>query len=146
MSQPFALPSRLPSSLDRVRDYWKGLLRGSAHTPFWDDVQLTAIPELADHLLLIDAFANPQRFRFGTIGEGLGLSALAGRFLDELEPPRLCEFLAAQCNATVECAAPTFYRREPGPGAPPSSGYARLLLPLWGDGRIGMLLGAIDFN
>ncbi len=47
------------------------------------------------------------------------------------------KFLRAQASATVEARAPTFYR---------GAGYARMLLPMWGDGRIGMLLGALDLH
>jgi hypothetical protein len=36
----------------------------------------------------------------------------------------------------VEARAPTYYRDAEGPSS-------RLLLPMWGDGRISMLLGAV---
>jgi hypothetical protein len=42
-------------------------------------------------------------------------------------------------SATVEGRAPTYYRSGDG------AGYSRLVLPLWGDGRIGMLLVAYGF-
>ncbi len=66
--------------------------------------------------------------------------ALRGKFLDEEALPGRLDFLLSQCNATVEARAPTFYKHA---GAPP---YARILLPMWGDGRIGMLLGAVELG
>ncbi|WP_041373032.1 PAS domain-containing protein [Phenylobacterium zucineum] len=135
MKHPYAVPGRLPADLERVYAYWKGLLRGSAQIPFWDDARLTDLPDLAGRLFLVDAFQRPERFRFGTVGEDLPAD-LSGLFLDEVEPPTPFEFLLSQASATVEAQAPTYVRAE--------DGYARLLLPMWGDGRISMLLGAVD--
>ena len=63
---------------------------------------------------------------------------MRGRFIDELVLSGPLEFLRSQCSAAVEARAPTFYRHESKPA------YARILLPMWGDGRIGMLLGAVE--
>lgn len=141
MTQPFAVPRRLSPDLARVQAYWRGLLRGAADMPFWDDVDLSDLGDLQGRLMLIDVFAAPERFRFGAVGRELGAD-LQGRFLDETAPARPLEFLRAQATATVEAATPTWRRdqaRSPGP-------YARLLLPLWGDGRVSMLLGAVDLG
>jgi hypothetical protein len=146
MPMPYALPDRLSPDLARVQAYWSGLLRGQASMPFWDDVRLTDLPDLADRLLLIDVFEQPERFRFNTIGDGLTSEALAGRFLDELRLNPPFEFLASQCIATVESAECTWFRQERSAGSPLTRGYARLLLPLWGDGRVGMLLGVYHLD
>jgi hypothetical protein len=145
MKHPFAVPTHLSPDLERVRAYWRGLLRGGAETPFWDDAKLSDLPDLTDRLLLIDVFQKPERFRLGSVGKDLGGEALAGCFLDEtaLGPP--LEFLRAQSSATVECAAPTWFRFE-GEDSGPASTYSRLLLPMWGDGRISMILAAVDFG
>lgn len=137
---PFALPARLSPELTRVEAYWRGLLRGAAEMPFWDDAKLTDLPDLKDRLFLIDVFAKPERFRFGTLGSAVDAGQLGGRFLDETDLEAPFAFLRSQAAATVECAAPTWFRDE-GPRR-----NARLLLPMWGEGRISMLLGAIDFE
>ena len=137
---PYPVPSRLSPELARVHAYWRGLLRGGAEMPFWDDARLTDLPDLADRLFLIDVFGRPERCRFGTLGKALDSDGLGGRFLDETDLASPFAFLRSQASATIECAAPTFFRDEAAPG-----GYGRLLLPMWGEGRISMLLGAVDF-
>jgi hypothetical protein len=141
MKRPFAPPARLSPNLTRVRDYWSSLLRGGATMPFWDDVKLSDLPDLSDRLLLIDVFEQPERFRLNAIGAGLGGEALAGLFIDQTELGHPFAYLRAQCAATVEASAPTYHRCET-----PDPAYGRLLLPMWGQGRIGMLLGAVDFD
>lgn len=136
---PYAVPPRLSPDLTRVQAYWEGLLRGGATMPFWDDVNLSDLPDLLGRLFLVDVFGLPERFRLGQVGEALTSEEVAGKFLDEAELHRPFEFLNSQCAATVECAAPTYFRSD-GAALP----YARLLLPLWGEGRISMLLGAVD--
>jgi hypothetical protein len=138
---PFAAPARLSPELTRVQAYWQGLRRGSAPMPFWDDAKLTDLPDLADRLFLIDVFGRPERYRFGAMGKALGLEGLGGRFLDETDLGPPFAFLRSQAAATVECAAPTWFHDDAEPGS-----YARLLLPMWGEGRISMLLGAVDFG
>lgn len=134
---PYAVPAQLSPDLARVRAYWEGLLRGAATMPFWDDVKPTDLPDLRGRLFLVDVFGPQERFRLDLVGAALGAEGLAGKFLDETELHRPFEFLNSQCAATVECAAPTYFRNN-GVALP----YARLLLPLWGEGRISMLLGA----
>ena len=135
---PYAVPARLSPDLTRVQAYWQGLMRGAATMPFWDDVNPTDLPDLADRLFFIDVLGPQRRFRFGDVGESLTPQEVAGKFLDETELNRPFEFLQSQCDATLECAAPTYFR---GDGAPP---FGRLLLPLWGEGQISMLLGVVD--
>jgi hypothetical protein len=140
-SVPFALPEKLDRELAAVQSYWEGLKRGGNTMPFWDDLKLAALDGEGARLLLIDAFEQPERFRFNFLSDGLkGAGNLKGDFLDTAALPHPFEFMRAQCSATVEGRAPTYYRNAGSDGAP---GYSRLLLPMWGDGRIGMLLGAI---
>ena len=137
---PFPLPDKLSPSLAGVRAYWEGLKRAGNEMPFWDDVKPSALAGRADSMLLIDAFEKPERFRFNTVGEGLAQrygEAVNGKFLDEFALRDPFGYLRAQASATVETRAPTYYE---------SPGYARLLLPLWGDGHISMLLGAVDWR
>jgi hypothetical protein len=145
-TSPFPLPEKLEPDLARVRSYWEGLKRAGAEMPFWDDVNFTAIPEVSAKLMLIDVFDKPPRLRLGMIGaelQGHGDDAV-GKFVDEIEPYSPLQYLSSQSSATLESRAPTYYRHIPdsrtiGP-------YSRLLLPMWGDGRIGMLLGAVAWG
>jgi hypothetical protein len=141
-SLPFAVPARLSKNLRRVLDYWDNLKRGENSIPFWDDLKLSSLPDLANHLFLIDVFESPPRMRFNSVGEHIRErygSDLADRFVDEVSAKPPFEFLASQAIATIEAKAPTFFA-----GGARRSAYERLLLPMWGNGRIGMLLGAID--
>lgn len=135
---PFPAPERLPPDLDRVRAYWRGLLRGSATIPFWDDVKLIDLPDLAERLFLVDAFEKPERFRLNYVGEAIGEN-LAGLFADETDLASPLDYLRAQCATTIECRAPTLHRQAG------DQAYERLILPLWGEGHISMLLGAVAF-
>jgi hypothetical protein len=95
-------------------------------------------------VLLLDVFAKPERFRFSLADPQLvpaQEAALSGKFIDDVELGESFAFLRAQASATVEARAPTYYRCGSRGLSP---GFARLLLPMWGDGRIGMLLGAVD--
>jgi len=142
MKHPFGLHSHLSPDLARVLAYWRGLLRGAATMPFWDDAKLSDLPDLRDRLFLVDVFQQPERFRFGVMGAALQeADGLSGRFLDETDLGHPFDFLRSQCAATVEAAEPTYFQGE-GAGRP----YARLLLPMWGEGRISMLLGAVDLS
>src|SRR6185437_15950280 len=91
----------------------------------------------------------PQRFRLNSVGDNWLADShrdLAGRFLDEIEPgaPPLA-FLLSQCAATVESGKPTWHARHaPERASATQPAFERLLLPLWGDGRISMIFGAID--
>ena len=138
---PFALPGTVEPSLARVLAYWDGLKRREAAMPFWDDVKLSSLPDLTDDLMLMDVFSRPERFRFNTIGARIAQrhgDSVAGKFADDVDLHRPFRFLRAQCSATVEAREPTYYRD--------GGNSSRLLLPMWGDGRIGMLLGAVTWH
>jgi hypothetical protein len=140
MPAPFALPSNLESGLARIRNYWLGLRRGQADIPFADDVKLSLLNEIGFGSILVDVFERPTRFRIAVAGTGVADrfgQPIEGLFADEIAPRAPLDYLLSQCSATVEGRAPTYYRDAQPPG------YARLLLPLWGDGHISALLGAI---
>ncbi|MGO8914094.1 MAG: hypothetical protein ACLQDM_32905 [Bradyrhizobium sp.] len=144
----FSLPDELGPDLTRIQAYWNGLKRGANDIPFWDDVKFSLRSRLGRESMLIGVFENPLRLRFDLTGADLADwygEAIGNRFLDEIELRAPFDELAVQCKATVERAAPTYYRQTAaGKGAAePPGGYARLLLPLWGNGRIEMLLGAV---
>jgi hypothetical protein len=104
------------------------------------------LPDLSDRLMLVDAFEKPQRYRLGTVGEqirGQYGGDLAGKFVDEIDPNSPLEFLTAQASVTIESKAPTFFNHEHVVSGEQHHSYARLLLPMWGNGRIEMMLGAI---
>src|SRR5215204_2720423 len=109
MSHPFAVPAKLPRSSSSVRDYWEKLKRGDNQIPFWDDINLSSLPEVSDRLMLVDAFENPQRFRLNTIGEKIQTQYghnVTGKFIDEIDPKTPFQFFTAQASATVEAKTP----------------------------------------
>jgi osmotically-inducible protein OsmY len=146
-ARSYSLPVELEPDLGRIRAYWNGLKRGANDVPFWDDVKLSLRSRLGRESILIDVFENPLRFRFDLTGTDLANwygGTIGNSFLDEIDLHAPFNELALQCKATVESGAPTYYcQAASGNG---DSGYARLLLPLWGNGRIEMLLGAVVFD
>jgi hypothetical protein len=143
---PFSLPERLSLKLGRVRDYWESLKRRENSMPFWDDLNLSSLPDLSDRLMLVDAFEKPQRYRLGSVGEQIREqygADLTGKFVDEIDPKTPLEFFTAQASTTIESKAPTFFRFKPAISGEQSREYARLLLPMWGNGRIEMMLGVV---
>jgi len=148
---PFSLPRKIEPNLARVLAYWESLKRAENNMPFWDDVTTSSLPDLADRLMLIRVFAKPERFRLGSVGQQLvdryG-EPVAGHFIDEIELRNPFEYLRSQCSASVESRAPTYYRHGPGSleDSHVAGSYSRLLLPLWGNGHVGMVLGAVDWR
>jgi hypothetical protein len=142
---PYPLPAEMSPTLLRVFFYWESLKRGDNNMPFWDDVKLSTLSDLTDRLLLIDVFANPERFRFNFTGKDFVESdeSLAGKFADEVELRGRLKYLRSQCSATVEGREPTLYHRQ---GSATGAAFSRLLMPMWGDGHIGMLLGALNLH
>ncbi len=143
----YSLPVELEPDLGRIQAYWNGLKRGGNDIPFWDDIKLPLRSKLGQESMLIDVFENPLRFRFDLVGadvaDGYG-QAIGTSFLDEIDLHAPFNALVLQCKATVESGAPTYYRQTASGNADSGRpGYARLLLPLWGNGRIEMLLGAV---
>jgi hypothetical protein len=144
---PFAVPAKLPPDLAGVREYWESLKRGENNMPFWDDMKLASLSGLSDRLMLVDAFEKPQRFRFNAIGEKIRKrygDDLPGKFVDEIVPKAPFNFLTAQASVAIEAKTPTFFAGQASTESGEHPRYARLLLPMWGDGRIGMLLGAVE--
>jgi hypothetical protein len=136
----FALPTTLERKLDEVHTYWQSLKRGQADIPFADDVKLAPLGPLAADALLIEVFHNPQRFRFAIVGGAISATygaMLEGQFLDEVAQTFPIGRLLPQCDATLTIRAPTYWRGET------PSHHARILWPLWGDGHISMILGAV---
>jgi hypothetical protein len=136
-STPFPLRDIEPE-LEGLRQYWASLIRGNNDMPFWDDLKPSAVGQLSGRLVVLDVFDKPNRFRYSSL---LG-SELRERYGEDVrdmflhETPRRApfDFLESQAEATVESAKPTYYR---------AGDYSRILMPMWGDGRIGMLLGAV---
>ena len=132
-ANPFPLPATLEHDLAAVEAAWRALRRAQNDIPFADDLKPGALSAQAGRVLLIDVFEKPERFRFSLLGGDLLLpqdKALSGKFIDEVDLPAPLGFLRAQASATVEARAPTYHG-------------GRLLLPMWGDGRVSLLPGAV---
>lgn len=140
MTEPYALPASLEPDLQRALDYWQGLIKGANNMPFWDDFRSSALPDLSPRMALLDVFDEPLRLRFGDF---VGLEViqrygapLHGQFLDELELTDPFEHLAPQASAAVEDRKPNYHRHAS------RGGYSRLLMPMWGRGRVWALMCA----
>jgi osmotically-inducible protein OsmY len=145
-ARSYSLPAELEPDLARIQAYWNGLKRGENDIPFWDDVKLSLRSRLGRESMLIDVFENPLRFRFNLMGADVANwygGTPGNSFLDEIDLHAPFNELTLQCKAAVESCAPTYYFQTGNADAGHSDGYARLLLPLWGNGRIEMLLGAV---
>ena len=139
---PYPLPRDLAPRLNAVRAYWEHLKRGNADIPFTDDLKLSQLGGAANYAFVLAVFERPERFRFDVVGkevEDRCGAELSGRFLGELEDRVPFDGLLSQCAATMRSRIPTFFRHFRSDDA-----YRRLLLPLWADGHISALLGAID--
>ena len=150
-ANPFSLRNKIEPALTLVLAYWQSLKRAENSMPFWDDVAASSLPDLADRLLLIKASAKPERFRLESVGQRLTErygTAVAGKFIDEMDLRSPFEYLRSQCSATVESRAPTYYPHREGNAETSDSikSYSRLLLPLWGDGHVGTILGAVEWH
>jgi hypothetical protein len=138
----YLLPEKLEPDLERVLGYWNGLKRGGNEIPFWDDVKISMKTRLGRDVFLMEAFENPPRYRFDLIGDDVIRqygTPLNGKFTHEIELRPPIDDLTTQCWFTIDRREPTYLQHGAGSG----TGYSRLVLPLWGNGRIEMLLGAI---
>ena len=137
---PFPLPA-LSGGLGSVRDHWQSLIRGDNNMPFWDDFAPSSLGAEAERCMLLDVFNKPLRFRFSSVMgseiEARYSEAVCDKFCDEVDAKTPFEFLSAQGAATIEARAPTFYA---------GGSHSRLLLPMWGEGRIGMVLAAFAWS
>jgi len=135
MPDPFPLPVSLDPDLGAMHAYWRSLVKGANDMPFWDDFKPSELGKGAASTALLDVFDEPFRLRFGdVVGEAVASrygAELHGRFFDEIERREPLRFLHAQASAALESSAPNYWAAE--------AGYARLLLPMWGNGRIEML-------
>ncbi|HYM31513.1 MAG TPA: hypothetical protein VEU47_09455 [Candidatus Cybelea sp.] len=100
--------------------------------------------------MLIDVFEKPERYRFSIVGRQINErygTAIAGKFADEIEARNPIEYLRSQGSATVERGAPTYFQCISDADAETrgSHSYVRMLFPMWGEGHIGMLMGAISW-
>lgn len=140
-ANPFPL-GEIEPELEAVRAHWTGLIRGDNDMPFWDDFAAANLPAASQTLFLLDVmFDQPSRFRFSNVVapalEQRYGEEVRGLFSDEIPRRAPFEYLTAQAYATLEGRHLTYYAAGP---------YARLLAPGWGDGRVGMLLGAIAWR
>ena len=137
---PFPLPDRLDARLQPVVALWEGLKRGENGIPFGDDLSVQSLAKLPGNPFLLSVSVSSERCRFEFLSDSLREVAVPGSFLDEISPNVNFAYVRAQSSATLEAAAPTFLHLTQLSGY----GFSRVLLPLWGNGQINMLLGAID--
>jgi len=72
---------------------------------------------------------------------------LANEFTNEIEPHDPFDYINSQCSVTAENRTPTYYRHAGIAGrGNVKPRYARILLPLWGEGSVRMLFGAVAWN
>jgi hypothetical protein len=139
-NNPFPVPV-LSGEFEAVRLHWRSLIRGANDMPFWDDFAPSALGEESERCMLLDVFDKPPRFRFsGVVGPEIERrygQSVRDMFCDEIETGPPFDYLNAQASATIESRAPTFFK---------ASTYSRLMLPMWGDGRIGMILAAFAWD
>lgn len=137
------LPGNPGHGLSAVHAYWLSLRRGSATIPFADDFRLRALQRIEGETALLSVFHKPLRFQFASAGRHV-LAAYGGEiegiFLDELDAHHPLEEATAQARETAEHGVPTVYNHDGGRPV-----YARLMLPLWGEGEINAVLIAFDF-
>ena len=136
---PFPVPDRLDPDLQRVVSFWKRLRRAENEIPFGDDLKFPNLSKLLTKTFVLSVFDSPGRFRFEFPDKGAHGSSMAGRFIDETPPDANFSYLQAQSSATLEAGEPTFLRLSEDSGR----NFCRLLLPMWGNGQINMLLGAV---
>jgi hypothetical protein len=137
---PFPLPDRLDAKLQPVVTLWENLKRGESAMPFGDDLGMPALSKLPGNPFLLSVFPAPERYRFEFICDNLRGDVTTGTFIDEMSPNLNFSYLRAQSSATVEAAAPTLLHLIQWSGY----SFSRVLLPMWGNGQVTMLLGAID--
>jgi hypothetical protein len=143
----YRFPDKLEPTLEQVRTYWSGLKRGGNAIPFWDDLKISMKTPAGREVFLMEAFENPLRFRFDLVGDDITRhygTAVNGKFSDEIDLHAPLAALTTQCRVTIERREPTYFRYAAGRNAAEGGAYSRLVLPLWGNGRIEMLLGAVD--
>lgn len=135
---PLPLPVRLDEKLEPLHALWQGLRRAENGMPFADDLAFPALEKLLGKAFLLQVFTGPERFRFEFASAGLP-AVSQGSFLDEIAPNSELSYLRAQASATVEAGEPTLLRLTEASGRELS----RVLLPLWGNGQVSLLLGAV---
>jgi hypothetical protein len=143
--QPFPLCRTMPPRLTRAHRTWQRLIRAENTMPFTDDVDLAPLKTLSANLFLVDVISDPPRFRFNKLGAKIVARLgrdVTGKFADEVEPRPPFDYLIAQASATIEARAPTLYSSSAARKGN-RGGYARIMLPAWGNGRVDLLLGAI---
>ena len=94
-----------------------GLKRHEAEMPFWDDVNIFALPDLASRLMMVEATTKVVRFRIAfelcrrRHQEQIMATTFPG-ILYEIDAAAPLQFLVSQCSATLESRAPTNYRND----------------------------------
>ena len=137
---PFPLPDPLDRSLQAVVSLWKELRRAENGMPFADDLKFSDLPKLSAKPFVLSVFTSPERFRFEYLDKSLQGAGAAGGFIDGISADTNFSYLRAQSSATLEAAEPTFFRLIEDSGR----SIGRLLLPMWGNGEVNTLLGAVN--
>jgi len=137
---PFPIPNKLDPDLRPAFSLWQHLRRAENNMPFSDDLKFSDLSDLSAKSFALSVFTSPERFRFEFLHKGLQGVTTAGQFIDEMPRDANFGYLRAQSSATLEAAEPTFLSL----GEDSRRNFCRLLLPMWGNGQINMLLGAIN--
>jgi hypothetical protein len=100
----------LERDLARVHTFWEELKRHEAKMPFWDDMKVSALPDLAGCLMMVEATDKPVRFRIAFGSSALTSSSITGTTCPANSSTRSMPL--RRCNSWCRNAAPRWYYRN----------------------------------
>ena len=130
--------------LERLLTYWTAK-RGQSTLPSRADIDPVEIPELLQHIGLIDVEGPPLRFRYRLVGSYMQTmfgENYQGRYLDEAKHGQYRRFLSGLYASAVESRQPILSEAIFDYGTDRVVTIRRLILPLAENDRapVGMLL------
>ena len=131
----YSIPACFEAELVSIYESWRAIRRGDNDVPFSDDVNLPSRGSGADDAVLIDVFENPLRFRLACWAVDDGSLQSGEENSSTNSNPRDFSITSKRSapQQSVRGRLPIFDRARRRP---------IIALPLWGNGRIEMLLVA----
>jgi hypothetical protein len=134
--------------LGRLYAYWLDK-KGSRRFPARRDLDPVELRYVLGHLMLLDVFRDPLRFRYRVHGSEIACRVqydMTGKFLDQIPDPEYRNYAIRRCEGLVESGEPLVIRRDrtiDGRMCP----YEALWLPFSEDGEhVTMLLCALLYR